>query len=446
VLDNEWDRELEVQGDDGRWYRLNIRVRRDGDGTVRGTSLTIVDIQTLTERVNEARRAAADAEALSRTKDEFLSVLSHELRTPLASVLMHAQLLRQGQLDAPAVARTLQAIERGARRQVQLIDDLLDASRIIANKLTLENRAFDLCSVVRAALDGVADQGRRKSVTVEALIDDSIGQVWGDPSRIQKVTSNLLTNAIKFTPPGGLVQLELKIDDGSARLTVSDNGVGIAPDFLPHVFDRLLQEDSSITREHGGLGLGLAIVRHIVELLGGSVHAHSGGLGHGASFTVTFPLTGFGRAERDVLHDARAPQPLDRPGYVQDYLELRDLPVLIVDDDPATLDAIVTVLRLSGADVRAAPSAAAATRMLETFDPKVLVCDIAMPGEDGHAFIRKLRDSDTERGSDVRALALTALSGEEDRRRALAAGFHAHMAKPVDVDRLRDAVVELLRV
>lgn len=392
-----------------------------------------------------AKQAKAEAEGVIRAKDEFLSSLAHELRTPLASVLMHAQLLRRGELDSASLGRTLLAIERGTARQVQLLEDLLDASRIASGRLELETQAFDLCSCVRSAIESVGELGRKKGVVLEANLDESIGQVWGDPGKVEKVVRKLLTNAIQFTPAGGHVVLELAIDDGNARLSVRDNGVGIAPELLPHIFDRLIDVERRVPQHHGGLGLGLAIVRHIVELLGGEVRADSAGFGQGSTFTVSFPLTGFGRQVRgwNRYDEASRVHPLDLPGRVNDYRELRDLPVLIVDDDPSTLEAIVDVMRLSGAQVRAASSAEEARRVLDSFGPRVLVCDVSMPDEDGYAFIRKLRAAD--RGGDVLALALTALAGEEDRRRALAAGFHSHIAKPVDVDRLRDAVVGLLR-
>jgi signal transduction histidine kinase/CheY-like chemotaxis protein len=401
----------------------------------------------LEDQLAKAEQALAGAENIIRAKEEFLATLAHELRTPLASVLMHAQLLRRGELDSVGLGKTLLAIERGTARQVQLLEDLLDASRIASDELKLETQAFDLCSVVRAAIESVSELGRKKAVVLEANLDESIGQVWGDPGKVEKVVCKLLTNAIQFTPAGGHVVLELAIDDGNARLCVRDNGVGIGPELLPHIFDRLVQVDRKLPRQHGGLGLGLAIVRHIVELLGGTVSAESQGLGQGATFTVTFPLTGSGRQVRgwNRYEDEPRVHPLDLPGRSHDYHELRDLRVLIVDDDPSTLEAIVAVLKLSGADVRAATSAAEARRLLDSFGPRVLVCDVSMPGEDGYVFIRKLRARDAERGGDVLALALTALAGEEDRRRALDAGFHSHMAKPVDVDRLRDAVVHLLR-
>jgi two-component system, chemotaxis family, CheB/CheR fusion protein len=259
------------------------------------------------------------------------------------------------------------------------------------------------------------------------------------------VVRNLLSNAVKFTPAGGRIAVALELEDGFAALRVSDTGAGIGSEFLPHVFDRLVQQEGSITRRHGGLGLGLAIVRHIVESLGGAAKAQSGGIGRGSTFTVTFPLTGF---ERDAgLADEHVPDsgPLDRPGRMRRYGELHGLRVLVLDDDPGTLEAILDVFRLSGAVVNSASSVAAALLALEAFRPQLLVCDIAMPESDGYAFIRKLRARGPERGGDTPALALTALSTPEDRRRAIAAGYQAHMAKPVDIDRLRDMAVELLK-
>jgi two-component system CheB/CheR fusion protein len=357
---------------------------------------------------------------------------------------MQAELMRGGHLSAAQMERAVAIIERGTKLQVQLIDDLLDVSRIVAGKMKVELEPVDPCLAIQAAIDGVSETAQRKSIVLQTGLDDTIGDVWGDPTRIQQVVSNLLTNAIKFTPAAGEISVGLAAVDGYAQLTVRDSGMGIDPLFLPHIFDRFSQKDGSTTRKYGGLGLGLAIVRYLVEAQGGRVTAESEGLGKGATFTVTFALTTL--AVRS--HEAHAPaeakpaSPLDRPGSLRTYAALHGLRVLVVDDDPSTLDAIADVLRLSGAVARAASSSAAALQVLETFSPDVIICDIAMPGEDGHAFIRKLR----ARGADVPALALTALSSAEDRRSALASGFQMHMTKPIDIDRLRDGILGLIQL
>jgi two-component system CheB/CheR fusion protein len=371
--------------------------------------------------------------------------LSHELRTPLASIMLHAQMLRRGEIEEAKRPVAFERIERSARMQAQLIDDLLDASRIVAGKLKMEVQAFELCPVVLAAVESISEAASGRSIVLDVTVDQSIGQVWSDPARVGQVVRNLLGNAIKFTPVGGRIAVVLALEDGFASLRISDSGTGIGPEFLPHVFDRLVQQESTITRRHGGLGLGLAIVRHVVESLGGSVQAHSAGIGRGSTFTATFPLTGFGRDEGMIAEIVPNGQALDRPGRSRDYGELHGLRVLVLDDDPGTLEAILDVFRLSGAVVKSASSVAEALLAFEVFGPQVLVCDIAMPEADGYSFIRKLRARGPGRGGDTPALALTALSTPEDRRRAFAAGYQGHMAKPVDIDRLRDMVVELLK-
>jgi len=328
--------------------------------------------------------------------------LSHELRTPLASIMLHAQMLRRGEIMPDKHEQAFERIERSARMQAQLIDDLLDASRIVAGKFKLEVQAFELCPVVVAEIENIREAANKRAITLELAIDDSLGQVWSDPARVGQVVRNLLGNALKFTPVGGKISVELASDNGFASLRVTDTGAGIGPEFLPHVFDRLVQQESTITRRYGGLGLGLAIVRHVVETLGGKVSAQSEGVGRGSTFKVTFPLTGF--AHDDLASsDPMATQPLDRPGRSRDYGELHGLRVLVLDDDPGTLEAILEVFRLSGAVVKSASSVSEAFLAFEAFGPQVLVCDIAMPESDGYAFIRKLRARGPDRGGDTPA-------------------------------------------
>ncbi len=442
VIETNTMRESEVQDRNGRWYRMQIRPYKTTDNKIDGTTLSLVDIDTLKHHVGEAEEAKAEAERANRMKDQFLATLSHELRTPLSTTLMQAQMLRI--VEDPKIRRAGEIIERATKTQVQLIEDLLDVSRIVAGKLRMDLEAVDLGAVVKAAAEGVSALVERKSLELELRLDESAARVSGDPTRLQQVVSNLLTNAVKFTPAGGRVTVGLKVAGGRAHLTVSDTGMGIDPAFLPHVFNRFSQEDGSSTRIYGGLGLGLAIVRYLVEAHGGTVTAESPGTGKGAVFSVTLPLMAVDRDELDLasvsgdpLLDGARPPPAPEPP------RLKDLRVLVVDDDPGTREALSEMLGQAGANVRVADSAEEAFVAVHDFRPEVLLCDIAMPGEDGYSFIRKIRARDPGRGGNVPALALTALAGEEDRRRALSAGFQMHVAKPVDIVRLTQAVAEL---
>ncbi len=301
-------KESEVQDRDGRWYRMQIRPCEATDEHIDSAVLSLVDIDVLKHNVSDARQAEGEAEQANRAKDQFLATLSHELRTPLATVLMHAQLLRRGDADAARVKRAGEAIERGTKLQVQLIEDLLDVSRMVAGKLQMEMQPVNLTTVIRAALDAVTASAEAKTISFTVLLAEVPGTVWGDPRRLQQVIWNLLTNAIKFTPEGGRVTLMLEVADGHARFSVSDTGIGIESGFLPHVFDRFTQEDNSNTRAYGGLGLGLAIVRHIVVRHDGTVKAESAGAGRGAVFSVILPLL----ARPVESLDAKRPAPVLR--------------------------------------------------------------------------------------------------------------------------------------
>jgi len=436
-------RESEVQDHQGHWYRMQIRPYRTTDNRIDGAILSMVDIDALKHHVSDAQRARAEAEGANRAKDQFLATLSHELRSPLAIMLMHAQLLRQGGMDDAKLRRAGEAIERGTKMQVQLIEDLLDVSRVVAGKLKLDTEPVYLGAVVKATLDSVSAAAQRKSIEIKMILDESIGPISGDAMRLQQVVSNLLTNAIKFTPERGHVTVTLDQMDGHGRLRVSDTGVGIEPGFLPHVFNRFAQEDSSNTRTYGGLGLGLAIVRHLVELHGGTVQAESPGKGQGATLSVILPLMTILPGDEPGTDDSAAssgPLRADRRQAASDDRRLGDLRILIVDDDPGTRDAVAELLSQRGARVMVAASAEEAMAAVQKFEPEVLVCDIAMPGEDGYTFIRRLRALPPTRGGGTPALALTALAGEDDYRRALAAGFQLHLTKPVDLDRLIEAI------
>jgi signal transduction histidine kinase/CheY-like chemotaxis protein len=385
------------------------------------------------------KAARAEAEAANRVKDEFLSTLSHELRTPLTSIIGWTSLMRAGQVKGEAHAQALETIERNARTQSRLIDDLLDLSRIISGKLLVETREVDLASVVSDSIEIVRPAANAKGIRLTYECEPGAKIISGDPARLQQVAWNLLSNAVKFTPEGGGVCVRLRGDGSRVRLSVEDTGRGIRPEFLPHVFDRFRQADSATTRRHGGLGLGLAIVRHLAELHGGTVHAESDGEDLGSTFSVTFPL-----AQTSAPcacaggHDATLTERvLNKPET------LTGVRVLIVDDEQDTRALISTVIAQSGAEVTACATAGEALETLKTWRPHILMSDIGMPGEDGYALIRNVRALPPERGGRTPAAALTAYARDEDRGRALAAGFQLHLAKPFSPRELLAAVSEL---
>ena len=377
------------------------------------------------------REARAEAEAANRIKDEFLTTLSHELRTPLTSIVGWAGLLRGGGMSPEMQAQALESIQRNAKAQAQLIDDLLDVSRIISGKLRLETRQLDLNSVIEAAIEVVRPAAEAKKIQILYTREPSVGPVMGDAGRLQQVAWNLFSNAVKFTPEGGRVEVRLERVGSKVRMTVSDTGRGIRAEFLPHVFERFRQADSTTARDQGGLGLGLAIVRHLVELHGGTVSAESPGEGQGATFSVTLPPVAVrmeaGAAERDYQ---RAAAPFERAR------KLQGLRVLVVDDVADARQMISAVLSQSGAEVKTSASTREALEVLEQWEPDVLVSDIGMPGEDGYALIREVRALEKERGVHIPAAALTAYARDEDRTRAIAAGYETHVAKPVGPNEL----------
>jgi PAS domain S-box-containing protein len=388
----------------------------------------------------EAERSARAAEAANRSKDEFLATLSHELRTPLNAILGWAQLLRMGNLEPGEAAQGVETIERNARAQAQLVEDLLDLSRIISGKLRLELGAVDLPAVIEAALDAVRPAAEAKGIRLIPVIDSHAGAIRGDANRLLQVVWNLLSNAIKFTPRDGQVQVCLANDGGQAEISVTDTGQGIRPEFLAHAFDRLRQADASTTRKHGGLGLGLSIVRHLVELHGGTVAADSPGEGLGATFTVRLPVAA------PAQDAAPAAGPADAPDETspQPLPSLRGVRALVVDDEPDARDLIGRILGRCGADVSVAASAREAVEALPHVRPDVLLSDIGMPEEDGYSLIRRIRALPVESGGGTPAIALTAFARSDDRARALDAGFHRHVTKPVEPAELAQAVAELL--
>jgi PAS domain S-box-containing protein len=373
-------------------------------------------------------RLFEDVQVATRTKDEFLATVSHELRTPLTAILGWARMLKDGQLSLGKMERAFDAIERNSLAQVQLVEDLLDVSRIISGKLRLDVQPIALSSCLDAAIESVQHAIHAKNIQFHRIVDDSAGPIAGDIHRIQQVIWNLLSNAVKFTPKGGTIRLAVERDDGSLQLTVSDTGQGIASHLLPSVFERFKQADGSTARIHGGLGLGLAIVRHIVELHGGSVRALSDGEGRGATFVLRLPLaplpTGTVGTFRQSLH-AGAGAKFERPK------ELQGLTVLIIDDEVDTREFLTEVLEQCGCSVLAAAGAKEGIAILETASPRVVVCDIGMPDVDGYDFIRAVRQRPAERGGRTVAVALTAYTSAEDHRRALRAGFQMHIAKPI---------------
>ena len=381
-----------------------------------------------------AERARAEAEAANRIKDEFLATLSHELRTPLTSLLGWSSVLREGKRDEKVLSQGLEAIDRNARVQAQLIDDLLDVSRIVSGKLNLDVRPLDISSVTRAAINVVRPAADAKGISLDYWAEPGLGAISADSARLQQIIWNLLSNAVKFTPHGGQISVRVEQEGSDARVTVKDTGKGIEPEFLPRVFDRFRQADSSTTRSFGGLGLGLAIVRHLVELHGGTVSAQSEGLNKGALFSATFPLL-TDRAEPIVAHSGDM--------IAVDFHSLDGLRVLLVDDEPEARQIISTVITRTGAEVTACTSASDALATLLQWKPDVILSDIAMPDEDGYSFIRKVRSLPRDKGGETPAAALTAYARDVDRRQALAAGYQMHIAKPIGASQLVTMVARL---
>ena len=374
--------------------------------------------------------ARLQAEKANRTKDEFLATLSHELRTPLTAMLGWTRMLRMNELDERTAAHALDTIERNAKAQAQLVEDLLDVSRIITGNLRLDVRPLDLVPVIEAALDSVRPAAEAKNIDLQISFAPLTGPVSGDPARLQQVAWNLLSNAVKFTPRGGRVRISLERVESQIEITVTDTGEGIRPEFLPFIFDRFRQADSSTTRVHGGLGLGLAIVRHLVELHGGTVQAESPGEGQGATFKVRLPLMALqlpqsGRRNESAggTHPASSDLPSSR---------LEGLRLLVVEDERDARELIQAVLEKHGARVLAAGSAREALDALEQHEFDVLLSDIGMPGEDGYALIKQIRARPKEAGGQIPAAAVSAYVSEENRQMAIDAGFQLHIAKPLD--------------
>ena len=390
----------------------------------------------------ENARLYGQAQEANRLKDEFLATLSHELRTPLTAILGWATMLRAGSLDAEAGRRAVESIERNARAQRQIVEDVLDVSRIITGKLRLEMRPVEIRELVQDSVETVRPAAEAKGVYLSTLLAPDAGQVTADPDRLQQVLWNLLSNAVKFTQAGGRVEVELRREGGRVAVRVADTGQGIEPEFLPHVFERFRQADMGTTRHHGGLGLGLAIVRHLAELHGGEVTAESAGKGLGSTFTLRLPLKSAPLAERAPARDGA--KAVASGGSTQSA-SLAGTRVLLVEDEEDARAMLKELLEGSGARVHAVGTASEAWESLEASGCDVLVSDIGMPGEDGYALIGRVRGLDARHGSATPAVALTAYAREEDRARSLAAGFDAHVAKPVEPAELLEVVAALAR-
>jgi PAS domain S-box-containing protein len=420
------------------WALINWTIVRDAEGHPLHSVANIQDItarkQAEAEREElllRERAAREAAEAANRSKDEFLAVVSHELRSPLNAILGYAALLRYEGMDAGKVKQAVDVIERSGKAQGRLIEDLLDTARIISGKLRLAVGPVDMASVIDEAVQTVHPAAEAKGVSLQANVPPGIGQITGDHTRLQQIIWNLLSNAVKFTPQGGRVEVRLERMDPHICVIVSDTGKGIAPDFMPYVFDRFRQSDASSARRYGGLGLGLALVKYLAELHGGTIEAASPGEGQGATFKVTLPV----RAVATPLGDA-----VGLPDMVKSSQELMGVRALVIDDEDDARELLKSALEHYGADVVAVSSAAEAYTLITAAPsqerPDIIVADIGMPDEDGYSLIRRVREWEEGRGAYIPAVALTAYGRVEDRMRALKVGFQLHVAKPVNPDEL----------
>jgi signal transduction histidine kinase/CheY-like chemotaxis protein len=384
-------------------------------------------------RLYEAEQFAREAaEAANRIKDEFLAVLSHELRSPLNPILGWTRLLRSQSFDAAATDRALATIERNAKLQTQLIEDLLDISRILRGKLHLDANSVDLSGVIESAIETVRLAAEAKSIGIQTRFDPTVGRVMGDAGRLQQVVWNLLSNAVKFTPVAGRVEVRLDSVGTQVQLRVSDTGKGIDPEFLPYVFDTFRQADYTTTRTFGGLGLGLAIARHLVELHGGTIHAASPGENQGATFVVQLPLAPL------------QPPPRETPELPSSFDNLSGLRILAVDDDADMRELLAFVLQQAGAIATVVSSAREVLEELEQTQPDLLVSDIGMPEMNGYMLIRQVRQLPPEQGGRIPAIALTAYAAEYDQQEALSAGFQQHLSKPIEPDKLVEIIARLM--
>jgi PAS domain S-box-containing protein len=432
-------RTIGIQDGIERWIAAKGQVYFDSAGKPQRFIGTVLDIteqkqaEARREQLLEQEQAAREAaERANRIKDEFLAILSHELRTPLNPILGWSRLLQTRKFNETKTAEALATIERNARLQIELIDDLLDIAKILRGKLNLKITSVHLSSAIAAAIETIEMAATAKSISLHQELPN-IGQISGDAARFQQIVCNLLSNAIKFTPPGGRVDIRLARVGDRAEITVRDTGKGIRPDFLPHIFESFRQEDASIERKYGGLGLGLAIVRQLVEAHGGTITADSPGEGLGAIFTVRLPLLNV------------APQMKQTEELPCQEPDLAGIRVLTVDDEPDARELLTVLLTQYGATVKSVASAAEVLATFQSFQPDVLVIDIGMPEVDGYTLIQQIRALPPEKGGQIPAIALTAYAREEDRQRALNSGYQRHVTKPLETDRLVRAVVALVR-
>jgi signal transduction histidine kinase/CheY-like chemotaxis protein len=445
-----------IKGADGifRPFLTRIMPFKDEKGQIVlwfGTNTDVSEqrrlIRERDELIDSERAARKTAEQASRLKDEFLATLSHELRTPLNAILGWSQILRRRKRDDTELNEGLSVIERNSRAQAQLIEDLLDMSRIISGKIRIDVQQIDLGEIISAAIEAVRPAAEAKEIQLLKSLNASVGPMRGDPARLQQVIWNLLSNAIKFTPRGGKVTVSLERINNHAEITVSDTGIGMKPEFLPYVFERFRQADATTTRQHGGLGLGMAIVKNLVELHGGKVRAKSAGEGHGATFTIELPLTiVFASQENRPRQLPGRAEPRNVPEVFCESDALLGISVLVVDDDEDARELVCRVLQECKAKVTIAGSAAEAVEVVKRERPMVLVSDIGMPDEDGYDLIRRVRLLPDTQGGNTPAAALTAFARSEDRTRALRAGYQSHVAKPVEPTELVAVVASLANI
>jgi signal transduction histidine kinase/ActR/RegA family two-component response regulator len=395
--------------------------------------------------VESLRTRTHELEAVNRSKDDFLALLSHELRTPLNAIVGWAKLLQTGNLDDATTARGLEVIDRNAKLQARLIEDTLDMSRIVTGKLRLDFGSVDLSAVIASVVESLRFMAEAKEIRITVTCNESIEAVEGDSSRLHQVVWNLLANAIKFTPSRGSVEIRLDREGSSVRLRVSDNGVGIPVEFLPHVFDQFRQADSSKSRKWGGLGLGLALVRHLVELHAGRVWAESAGEGQGATFTVDLPLLAKQHSDLNIAMDSTSLETQEDRTSLESLPSLVGRRVLIVDDDVDSLEMEAEIARQCQAYVLTARSASEAYELIQHQQLEALVADIGMPDEDGYALLRKVRELSPERGGRIPAVALSGYANEEDRRQAALVGFQFHLSKPVNPRQFVTVLASLLK-
>ena len=445
----EFECDIPLPGAVIRSLRVVYTPDTDERGHVRGWIASILDVSDR-KRIEEERArllaseqaARAQAEAANRGKDQFLATVSHELRTPLSAILGWAALLEQTATPDTRTAKGLQSIHRNTRTLAQLVDDLLDVSRMISGKMRLDVVPMDVGDVIDAAVEAVLPSASSKDIGIRVVIDPAGRAMTGDPIRLQQAVWNLLSNAVKFTPEGGRVDVNTRLDNGDLELTVSDSGIGIDATFLPYVFDRFRQADDSSTRDHTGLGLGLAIVRHVVELHGGTVRAESDGRDAGTRFVIHLPC----KQLRITSYDGRRTIRNPISPATSDVPHLDGVRVLIVDDDRESCEMMLEALQGYGASVRAASSADDALDALSEFNPALVLSDIAMPGRDGYAVLSGVRALETTLGRRVPVAAVTAYAHTDDRERAFAAGFDDYLAKPIDPAALACAVAALAAV